>query len=159
MNKFGERSQAQLSTCDTRLQVLARKVLASKDHSIIQGHRGQAEQDAAFASGNSKLKWPDGKHNKLPSVAMDVQTYPRPADVTFTFNPDLMSLSELRQEVKSLRTRLRQQPLREDQIYLLGIYRGVALEAGIPLRTGADWDQDGELADNGFDDLFHVETT
>ncbi len=48
--------------------------------------------------------------------------------------------------------------LREDQLYLLGLYVGVAFALGTTLRTGADWDRDGEIADNGFDDFFHVET-
>jgi hypothetical protein len=28
---------------------------------------------------------------------------------------------------------------------------------GYTFRTGADWDGDGEVSDNGWDDLFHVE--
>jgi hypothetical protein len=40
---------------------------------------------------------------------------------------------------------------------LLGLYVGIGAVLGIPLRTGADWDRDGEIADNGWDDFFHVE--
>jgi hypothetical protein len=47
--------------------------------------------------------------------------------------------------------------LREEQLYLLGLYVGVASEMGVELRTGADWDRDGEIVDNGFDDFYHVE--
>ena len=47
--------------------------------------------------------------------------------------------------------------LREEQLYLLGLYRGIAACHRIKLRTGADWDRDGEISDNGFDDFFHVE--
>lgn len=130
MHTFGRNSRKHLATSDARLQRIAHRVLRIKDHSIIQGHRSKEEQDKAFASGNSKLKWPNGKHNKLPSLAMDVQTYPVPEN---------------------------QQDLREEQYYLLGLYKGVAMEQGIPMRTGADWDRDGEIADNGFDDLFHTE--
>ena len=49
------------------------------------------------------------------------------------------------------------QSLREEQLYLLGLYVGVASGMAIMLRTGADWDRDGEIADNGWDDFFHVE--
>ncbi len=131
MNLFGTKSLANLSTANSTLQGIAAEVLLIKDHSIIKGHRNQIDQDFAHKNGASKLKWPDGKHNKLPSNAIDVQTYPVPA-----------SESELR----------------EDQLYLLGLYVGVAFALGTTLRTGADWDRDGEIADNGFDDFFHVET-
>lgn len=130
MNTFGANSRKHLATCDHRLQALAQKVLKIKDHSVIKGHRGKDEQNEAYRNGYSKLQWPKGKHNGFPSKAMDVQTFPRPA---------------------------KEQDLREEQFYLLGLYRGIAAADGIPLRTGCDWDRDGEVADNGFDDLFHVE--
>ena len=41
--------------------------------------------------------------------------------------------------------------------HLLGLYKAVGSENGIPVRIGMDWDRDGEIADNGFDDGFHVE--
>ena len=127
---FGKKSHRELCTTDARLQDIAHKVLRIKDHSIIQGHRNHADQIIAYRDGFSKVQWPNGKHNGLPSKAMDVQTYPRP-----------------------------QKPseLREEQFYLLGLYRGVAHEMGLEVRTGADWDNDGEVSDNGWDDLFHVE--
>jgi len=130
VNSFGRNSRKHLATCDARLQRIAHRVLRIKDHSIICGHRNKADQNKAFDEGNSELRWSFGKHNKLPSYAMDVQTYPRPVS---------------------------QDALREDQIYLLGIYKGVAQEQGLPVRVGMDWDNDGEIADNGFDDSFHVE--
>ena len=132
MNKFGKGSTRELEGADPLLQEIARKVLVIKDHSILKGHRSEAEQKAAFDSGHSKLLWPDGKHNAWLSKAIDVQTYPRPPDDA---------------------------DLRAEQYYLLGIYVGVAAEMGIDLITGADWDDDGEVTDNGWDDLFHVELT
>ena len=136
MNRFGRNSRKQLSTADGRLQDIAHIVLKIKDHAVIKGHRNQREQHTAYLDGHSGLDWPNGKHNKLPSTAIDVQTYPLP------YNPD-GSINE--------------QELREEQLYLLGLYKGVAHERGIPLRTGGDWDRDGEIADNSFDDFFHAE--
>lgn len=130
MYKFGPNSLWELSDADPLLQRVARHVLTIKDHSIIKGHRSETEQNNAFESGNSKLKWPHGKHNARPAKALDVQTYPRPPH-----EPDL----------------------RAEQYYLLGLYVGIASGLGIELITGADWDDDGELTDNGWDDLFHVE--
>ena len=109
---------------------IAYTVLEIKDHSSLKGHRTESEQNAAFHSRNSRLIWPQGKHNSLPSNAIDVQTYPRP---------------------------VRESDLKEEQYYLLGLYVGVAHEMRLKLRTGADWDTDGEVTDNGWSDLFHVE--
>lgn len=140
MNAFGLASNAALKTADTRLVMVALKVLDIKDHSVLKGHRTQGEQDAAYFGNpqRSKLKWPDGKHNGVPSTAIDVQTYPLP-------DMDMLPPAAF------------DQALREEQLYLLGLYVGVASEMGIELRTGADWDRDGEIADNGFDDFYHVE--
>jgi hypothetical protein len=35
--------------------------------------------------------------------------------------------------------------------------RGIAHEMGVKIRWGGDWDSDGEIKDNSFDDLVHVE--
>ena len=128
--RFGKDSLENLSSVDPRLEEIAKLVLIIKDHSIIKGHRGQVEQDAAYASGASHVFWPNGKHNKFPSLAIDVQTYPRPAD---------------------------DQDLRDEQLYLLGLYKGIGSLIGVRLRTGADWQNDGVIKTIGFVDLFHVE--
>ena len=130
MNSCGENSKKQRATSDDRLNEIGDIVLQIKDHSVIKGHRNEVDQHQAFIDGNSKLDWPDGNHNAYPSKAQDVRTYPWPE---------------------------KEQDQREEQLYLLGLYRGIAHMLGYKLRTGADWDRDGEIADNGFDDFFHVE--
>jgi peptidoglycan LD-endopeptidase CwlK len=76
MNKFSKRSLDNLQTCDYRLQWLFHKVLQKHDCSIICGSRGEEEQNEAFTKGTSKLKYPQSKHNKKPSIAVDVLPYP-----------------------------------------------------------------------------------
>jgi peptidoglycan L-alanyl-D-glutamate endopeptidase CwlK len=51
-----------------------------KDHeiSIICGFRNKEDQDADYASGASKAKWPKSEHNTIPSIAADV--FPCPLD-------------------------------------------------------------------------------
>lgn len=39
---------------------------------VICTHRGVEEQNKAFAEGKSKVKFPNSKHNKMPSLAVDV---------------------------------------------------------------------------------------
>jgi len=157
MNTWGKKSLAERGSSDPRLNKIGDVVLQIKNHSVDKGHRGQQEQHHAFVNGHSKLDWPDGNHNAYPSKAQDVRTYPSPPAIEFDKNPDKMSHRELRSEVKMLRTMVKDQPLREEQLYLLGLHRGVAEMMDIKIRTGADWDRDGEILDNGFDDFFHVE--
>ena len=46
---------------------------------------------------------------------------------------------------------------RERFHYMGGMLRGIAHEMGVKIRWGGDWDSDGEIADNSFDDLVHIE--
>jgi hypothetical protein len=46
------------------------------DLMVIEGHRPRDEQNAAYASKNSKVKWPHSKHNSMPSRAADVVPLP-----------------------------------------------------------------------------------
>ena len=41
--------------------------------------------------------------------------------------------------------------------YMGGMLRGIGQSMGLKIRWGGDWDSDGEVKDNGFDDLVHVE--
>jgi hypothetical protein len=76
MPKLSEVSMARLGTCDPRLQELFLSVIREVDFSVLCGHRGQEAQDEAFATGKSLVKWPHGKHNSLPSQAVDVMPDP-----------------------------------------------------------------------------------
>ncbi len=46
---------------------------------------------------------------------------------------------------------------RERFHYMGGMLRGIAHELDIKVRWGGDWDSDGEIKDNSFDDLVHIE--
>ena len=132
MNKWGANSILQRLTSDPRLNAIGDVVLQIKDHSVVKGHRGEDEQNEAYNAvpQRSKLPWPKGKHNAYPSKAQDIRAYPFPE---------------------------KEQEQREEQLYLLGLCRGVAEIMGIPIRTGADFDRDGEISDSTFEDFFHVE--
>ena len=41
--------------------------------------------------------------------------------------------------------------------YMGGMIRGIAKQLNVSVRWGGDWDSDGEIKDNSFDDLVHVE--
>ena len=76
MRKYSDISLERLCTCHPKLQVLFKQVLADADHSIICGHRGELDQNLAFESGKSKVKYPNSKHNEYPSRAVDVAPWP-----------------------------------------------------------------------------------
>lgn len=127
MPAFGNASKEKLATCDERLQRVFNEVIKYFDCTVIEGHRGEAAQNKAFAEGKSKLKYPQGKHNKTPSLAADVLPYPIDWNDT---------------------NRMR---------YFAGFVVGIAATMGIKLRWGGDWNQNTELKDNSFNDLPHFE--
>ena len=127
MPRFGKRSISRLKTCDQKLQELFYEVVKHFDCSIIEGHRGEERQNKAFADGKSKVKYPNGKHNQNPSIAVDVAPYP----IDWTD--------------------------RDRFHYFGGFVLGVAKEMGMNIRWGGDWNQDTHTKDNKFDDLVHFE--
>ena len=127
MARFGKRSRRNLNTCDKKLQDLFNEVVKHFDCSVLVGFRDRDGQNTAYASGHSKVKWPNGKHNTKPSFAVDVAPYPINWDD------------------------------RERFIYFGGFVKGCAYRMNIPLRWGGDWDSDTQLSDNKFDDLVHFE--
>ena len=46
---------------------------------------------------------------------------------------------------------------RERFHYMGGMVRGIGQQLNVNIRWGGDWDSDGEIKDNSFDDLVHVE--
>lgn len=72
MPQFSRVSKKRLSECDPKLQILFDEVIKEYDCAILCGYRGEKEQNEAFANGFSKVKFPDSRHNKKPSTAVDV---------------------------------------------------------------------------------------
>lgn len=132
MPSFGTRSKNNLATCDQRLQDLFNEVIKHYDCSVICGHRSKEAQDEAFHSGRSKVRWPNGKHNTLPSKAVDVAPW-------FKDAPHIRWNDT------------------ESWYHFVGYVRGVASQMGIKIRSGADWDGDFNLKDQNFMDLPHFE--
>ena len=141
MPKFGRISRQRLATCHPLLQQLMNEVIISYDCTILEGHRGQSRQDELFAQGRSKVRWPDGRHNATPSLAVDVA--PWFAEAPHVRWPDHKSPHFAREL---------------GQWYLfIGYVKRTAEEMGIAVRFGADWDGDGETTDQTFHDLPHIE--
>ena len=127
MPKFGRKSKENLNTCDSRLQKIFNEVIKHVDCSVLEGHRSKDRQNKLYEEEKTKVKYPDGRHNRQPSSAVDVTPYPV--------------------DWKD----------RERQTLFAGFVIGVASQMGIKLRWGGDWDQDFQVVDNRFDDFPHFE--
>ncbi len=130
MYKFSERSLRKLSTCTDSLQGLFKEVIKNFDCTVIEGYRNQKRQDYLFDEGKSRIRYPHGKHNSLPSKAVDVGPYLN----------DRISWDS------------------RHCLYFAGVVMGTARMMGIKLRWGGDWDMDNEaITDQDFQDLVHFE--
>ena len=127
MPRFSNKSISNLSTCDPRLQRVFHDVIKHFDCTILEGHRDKERQNRMVEVGKSQVLWPSGKHNTVPSMAVDVTPYPIVWDD------------------------------RERQTLFAGFVLATAKTMGIDLRWGGDWSMDFEVRDNEFDDLVHFE--
>lgn len=131
---WSRRSKFIYDQLDPRLQVLMTRLRDEvADISLVYphgGHRDRDTQESLFASGASTLRYPDSKHNKKPSEAVDFQPYPYPRS-----EPKLWGALG----------------------YLAGRAFAIAQEEGFKIRWGGDWNGNGDLTDQNFDDLFHIE--
>ena len=74
---FSDISLKRLSTCKKELQEIMNEAIKQTeiDFTIVCGYRGKAEQDEAYFNGFSMVKWPNSRHNKYPSGAVDICPY------------------------------------------------------------------------------------
>lgn len=75
MNKWSKQSKENYRTLHPDLKLLADEVLKIHDCTIRQGYRDERTQNRYFKKGTSKVKYPDSKHNKMPSEAIDLSPY------------------------------------------------------------------------------------
>lgn len=147
---FGNASRARLQTCDPRIIRIMEAVDAlGFECVILVGHRGEAEQNSAFASGNSKLKWPQSKHNTFPSLAVDVAPYDMQLRrIPWPVAPKVWANAAQRNAyMKDLAL----------FYFFAGAIKSIAAAQGVKIRWGGDWDGDHDFHDNTFDDLVHFE--
>ena len=133
MRKWGKQSKKVRSElCENLQHYMDRALNEVADISLLCGHRNAVEQNKAYYGEpqRSKLPWPKGKHNNLPSTAVDFQPYPLPDD---------------------------ERKLWGSLAYVAGRVIQMAAEDGVTIRWGGDWNYNGDLTDQTFDDLFHLE--
>jgi hypothetical protein len=86
MPSFSKSSARKLATCDERLQDIFNEVIKHFDCKILDGYRSKEKQDEAHRTGKSKARYPQSKHNKMPSLAADVAPYPVDWDDLYRFH-------------------------------------------------------------------------
>lgn len=129
MYKFGKKSKEKMSGIHGDLKLVLNEAIRVVDFSVLEGHRGEQTQNLYCAQGRSKVRFPDGKHNSIPSDAVDVAPCPYPRTEAGT----------------------------RQAYYMAGIIRGVAHKLGIKIRIGCDWNGDGEIRNDKFQDVWHIE--
>lgn len=127
MFKYSKRSKKNLNECDKYLQLILKKLIKVFNHSVICGYRGMEEQNKAFKSGNSQLKFPHSMHNSMPSLAVDIIPYP--------------------EGYKD----------RDKLYYQAGMFMGIASVYGIKVKWGGDYNKDNDLKNDNFRDLAHFQ--
>ena len=127
MPRFGRKSKERLASCDPRLQELFNEVIKYVDCSVLEGHRSKERQNRLYDEGKTKVRYPNGRHNADPSLAVDVTPYPVDWED------------------------------RERQTLFAGFVLGIARGLGITVRWGGDWDMDFDVQDNKFDDFPHFD--
>lgn len=132
MPKFGARSKANLAYAHPLLQQLMAEAIKETDFTVTDARRGRIAQESAFAAGNSKVHFGDSAHNYVPCVALDI--YPSPI-------PRNMDTKAYRARLKAMQTAVKR----------------AADWLGIPIRQGIDFNRNGDLTDDNFVDLPHVE--
>lgn len=134
MPRFSERSLSKLSVCHMDLQRIFFEVIKHIDCKILEGFRNEPEQNKAYETGKSQLKFPHSLHNKIPSMAVDVAPWPV---------PDWSNLV--------------------DFVYFGGFVMATAVQLKEQgkithsIRYGADWSRDNRISDERFTDAVHFE--
>lgn len=132
MPKFSQASLAQRATLHHDLQRILDLAITRIDFVIVEGHRGEAAQNKAWAIGASKLQWPNGNHNKFPSTAADCAPYP-------------IDWSDKQRALERF-------------VFMQGVFYSCACELGIKVRLGIDWNRNNDMRDEiGLHDYPHIE--
>jgi len=150
MPEYSKKSSEKLNTCHLDLQKIFKFIVKHFDNTILEGYRDEEKQNYYYKKKKSKVKFPLGKHNKLPSEAVDSIPYP----IDWRFEGALLNAirkganeTEIIEIVENI----------ERWFMYVGFVRGVAAHMGIKIRCGADWNSNNIVSDQKFDDLPHFE--
>lgn len=128
MPTFSSFSRQNLRSCHPSLVLVFEEVIKHFDCRVTCGHRSEEDQMKAYHESRSTKQWPESKHNRVPSMAVDVIPYPVDWEDIERF------------------------------YHFAGWVKGIAQgKYDIKIRWGGDWDSDTEVHDQTFFDLPHYE--
>lgn len=123
---WSQSSIDKLNTVDPRLVSVFDRALSLGvvDIRILEGHRNKETQDEMFFQKKSELEWPNSKHNKFPSLAVDALPLPFKKE-------DWINLGKFGM--------------------FSGFIIGVGYSMGVKIRSGFDWNKNFDPTDNWID--------
>lgn len=116
MYYFSKSSKEKLETCHPLIQDWLNEIIKYRDCTVAWGYRDKIEQDEMFADGLSKCRYPDSKHNKDPSLAVDVYPYANGRMVNGDQEGDDVLIDRF-----------------------IGFAQAIAAIRGIPIKNAAEW--------------------
>ena len=133
MPAFSRTSKKHLDTCHQDIQTIFNYVIQYFDCTIVCGRRSKEAQNRAYDDGFSKVRYPDSKHNSIPSMAVDAIPWPIEWD-----------------NIKRMKYFAG---------YVMGMAKMLKKYGAIEhdLITGLDWDNDTILKDTTFVDHPHFQ--
>lgn len=172
--KYGRKSLAQLATIDPRLARAHQKLLdLGHDHSILEGRRSRDDQNRKHAHGRSRVRWPDSKHNcATPLEGVPRHEWPEDADGLSKAVDSAPYVADLNGPGRggnpwpdsATERRVRADPALLEYVKRVGLFYAHAARVqlllqldGVEARSGLDWDRDGDVRDQNFDDGPHHE--
>lgn len=158
MANYSPNSQGQLNTCCSPIRkVFTTLIERDIDHSVLEGHRGEIDQNA-YADADppkSQIRWPYGKHNSIPSNAVDAVPYVKVPGLKGGIHwheETIISQGFTEKEAKKIVEMYHRQ-----MVFFAATVVECARSMGIIIRWGGDWDRDWSLMDNRFNDYPHFE--
>ena len=127
MYRFGKRSKNRLKGVKPELINILNELIKIMDVTIIEGARSEEKQKEYFAKGKSKIDGVTKKGMHQLGKAVDLAPYPINWKDSNKF------------------------------YYMGGMIRGIAKQLNLKVRWGGDWDSDGNIRDQKFMDLVHIE--
>lgn len=129
MARFDTRSLNNVAQLHPLLQKLFNEAIKEFDFIVADGRRGRIAQTRAFKTGHSKVRFGNSAHNYTPGLAADI--YPAPFKNTT--------------------------PISKFVTMQIKIIKPIAAKLLIPIRQGIDFNMNGNLSDDTWDDAPHVE--
>lgn len=138
MPKFSKSSLEKLKGCHYDLKYIMNEAIRHIDFFVSEGYRNKAGQDLAYNSGASKVQYPNGKHNRTPSIAVDI--YPYPFDFSDKTVQNINRCYYLAGHIMAIADILREEGTITHKV-----------------RWGGDWNSNDIFSDESFRDLGHFE--